>query len=104
MEARESHHRRLARPWEHVGSASEARIFEANIRGFEFQSFFEKSNSQDNMLTGVSSSTIKTVIGTEFVREEWSIAFLFCPLVGVEFPLCVCDQAFFAGIVVLQHF
>ena len=41
--------------------------------------FFWKScsSSQDNMLTGVRCSTIKTVIGSQFVQEKLSIALLF---------------------------
>ena len=34
-------------------------------------------NLQDNMLTGLFSSTIRTVIGSQYVREKWSIALLF---------------------------
>ena len=48
--------------------------------GVEFPLFFAVascSNSQDNMLTAVSSSTIRTVIGSQFVREKLSVALLF---------------------------
>ena len=60
------------------------RVFcEADIRGCQLIIFFfEKkkakySNSQDNMLTEVFSSTIRTVIGSQYVREKLSIALLF---------------------------
>ena len=58
-----------------------ARFWGANIRGFEFHFIFEKIAScfhfKDNMLTGLFSSTIRTVIGSRFVRQKLSIALLF---------------------------
>ena len=46
------------------------------------------------MLSGVFSSTIRTVVGSQFIREVHR----------VEFPSFVCDHASIVWIVVLQHF
>ena len=56
-------------------------FFEANIGGFlNFFSWVKMascSTAQDNMLTGAFSSTIRSGLGSQFVLEKLSIAFLF---------------------------
>ena len=61
------------------GDALNAHSFEANVRAliFFFENIASGSSSQDNMLTRVFSSTIRTVLGSQFVREKLSIALLF---------------------------
>ena len=44
---------------------------------FFFFAITSCSDSHDNMLTGVCYSTIRTVIGSQFVQEKLSIALLF---------------------------
>ena len=68
-------------------------FFEAGVLGSEFRVFFfEKilrfSHSQGVMLAGLCSSTVGTVIGSQFVREK-IVRRAFFLTGGCEF----CDQA-----------
>ena len=68
------------RPGDVVKALFEKKKKNTSIRGFEID-VFEKtascSNSQENILTGVFSSTMKTVMGIQLVREKLSTALLF---------------------------